>query len=208
MPEKINDLSIVCATHNAGIKLSETLKNISFSSVYPEEIIICTTNCEDKNFIDAEIINKLNIKFIRSTIKSQTLQRNLAIQQSIGSVILQIDDDVKIDKFAIKKLYSHFQNNSNNKKVVGGYLIYPDKNHVSYKFNNLYDKSIFVRSIYLILNLGKEVRDMSIIASGRFVPKLKMEESKELQWLSSFIMYSKSALKDSKIIEIEGKGYF
>ena len=64
----------------------------------PNEIIICGTDQLDLRHISKNIIKDLNIKFFFSKIKSQIIQRNIAIKNSSSDYILQIDDDVTIKK--------------------------------------------------------------------------------------------------------------
>ncbi len=208
MPKIIDSLSIVCATHNNIEKLNMTLESIVNNSYHPNEVVICSTNILDKKKIKNTISSNLNILFIFSERKSQTYQRKMAIKKSIGSIIMQIDDDVLLDKNSIYKLYSHFNKNTKGKIVVGAYLLYPNKKHVSYRFNNYYKNSV-IKYLYKFLNNGNRVNDMSVLSSGRLVPKLNIDnKSKNFQWLSSLLMYTKTSYYEAFKIDIDGKGFF
>lgn len=198
--------SIVCATHNKLDKLILTINNILKSNLLPNEIVICTTSSNDSLELKKNFDKKIKLICIVSKIKSQTYQRSLAVKASTNEIILQIDDDVTIFPETVENMIKHFAKNNKN-IIVGGYLIYPNGKHVSHRFTEQYKKSFLLKKIYFFLNFFSTPSQMSILKSGRIFPYLHdVKEKKE--WLSSFLMYKKSAYYLKKVQFNYGKGYY
>ena len=60
---------------------------------------------------------KFKIKMI-ITKEKPNFQRNLGINKSKNTLIIQSDDDVILSKNFIINLYKHFEKNKKNKKIV------------------------------------------------------------------------------------------
>ena len=93
-------LSVVIPTLG-GIPLINTIKALQNSSIRPIEILVCIP-------LSCELVTKIdlsdNIRIIRTKKKSQVHQRMLGFLESQGELVLQIDDDVILEKDTIKKL--------------------------------------------------------------------------------------------------------
>ena len=85
----------------------------------------------------------------------------------------------------LKKIKKH------KKTIIGGLQLYNDNTNVYQRFTKQYLKNKFLKLIFIILNAGKQPKDMSILSSGRMFQKLS-ENTINTQWLSSFIIYEKN----------------
>ena len=200
-----NELTVVCATHNNEKKLFFTIENLSKSSVTPKNIIIVTTNDNYKKYFNKNYINSLNINFYISKKKSQTAQRELGIEKVKTKYVIQIDDDVLVDKNCIKNMLIEIKKTNNT--IIGGYLIYSNNTHISERFSQSYNNSDILKFVYKLLNNFKKPENMSILESGRIFPHFIKGETSP-QWLSSFMIYEKEFYKHGEKIYSKGKGYF
>ena len=206
-----NKISVVCASHKGKSRLPHLITSINNNSVKPFEIILCVTDLKDTELITNEFINNLNIKIILSKKLDQSYQRQLAIKHTKCDLILQLDDDLLLDKDTIKKFIDHFKDD-NNKKIVSAVVLLPNNELQSYRWNNLFNKNPIFKFIILLLNGFKKVNSMTILKSGRIAPLLFFNNNKiiyEAEWLNSCILYRKEALKDAKYLFSEkSKSYF
>ncbi len=198
---KLLPLSFICATHNRPKSLKNLISSISKNSFLPKEVIIVGTNINDFKMINSKQY-KFKIKMIISPKKNQIFQRNLGINKSKNTLIIQSDDDVILSKNFIINLYKHFEKNKKNKKIVGAKILNSEKKIQSFRWNKLYETNIVLRFIFFVLNGFKKVEFMSILASGRIAPLLPINMRKNnkkqltnLEWLSSTICYNKQLVK-------------
>ena len=93
-------LSVVIPTLG-GIPLKGTIEALQSSSIKPLEILICIPNSSellaDINFSD-------NVEIIRTKKKGQVYQRMIGFLAAKGELVLQIDDDIILEKDAIERL--------------------------------------------------------------------------------------------------------
>jgi hypothetical protein len=208
------DLTIVCATHNGINRIPLLINSIKKNVVSPKEIIICGTDKLDISLVDESVLRENKVSFIVSTVANQVHQRNLALFKVDTDYILQLDDDYILNRCAIGNYVRHFKGPNSNKKVVSGYVVSPNGDHMSYRTKSLYNSSLFVRAFFYIVNGFKEVSNMSILKSGRIFPLVLEDlESIEPEWLPSSLMFHKDAI-DKKILldvknnGIKGKAYY
>lgn len=93
-------LSVVIPTLG-GIQLEGTIKELQSSSIRPIEILVCIPNSSE---LIADIDFSDNIEIIRTKKKGQVYQRMIGFLKAKGELVLQIDDDVILEKDAIKSL--------------------------------------------------------------------------------------------------------
>ena len=106
-------LSVVIPTLG-GIQLKGTIKALQDSSIRPMEILICMP---DSSELLADIDLSDNVEIIRTQKKGQVHQRATGFLAAKGDFVLQIDDDVFVEKDTIEKLI-HRINGSNEKIAV------------------------------------------------------------------------------------------
>lgn len=203
-------ISVVCASHKGRKKIPKLINSIFLNTHWPSEIIICGTNNQDFDLINKKKFHNLNIKKIISKIKNQTVQRELAIKKTKKQILIQCDDDIELDKNFIYLMNNHFKKNINNKKIVSARILFNSKKHQAIRWNTIYKKSLLFRFILFFLNKGQELNFMSILKSGRIVPRLpdaflKKNNKiiiKDLEWVCSTVAYNKKCLKDSIKLKI------
>jgi glycosyltransferase involved in cell wall biosynthesis len=93
-------LSVVIPTLG-GIQLKDTIRALQASSIRPMEILICIPNSSE---LLAEIDLSDNVEIIRTTKKGQVYQRMIGFLAAKGELVLQVDDDIILEKDAIKSL--------------------------------------------------------------------------------------------------------
>ena len=91
------DLSLVVATHQGKNRLEKLIKSVLNSGVIPREIIIVGTNKEDIDNIK-KYNDNLNIIFKVSKYKNQVYQRKIGLDLVSSNFILQLDDDIRMEK--------------------------------------------------------------------------------------------------------------
>ena len=206
-------ISIVCASHKGRNRIPKLINSINENSFKPYEIILCVTDRNDIELISKDIIKKLNIKIIISTIKNQSKQRKLAIESSSGDYILQFDDDLVFDQNVLEKFKLHFKDNKHENKIVSALVVLPNKTYQSSRWNNIYKSSPIFRFILFYLNGFRKIKPMSILKSGRVAPLIIFDKKNNLienaEWLNSCVMYNKKAIIHSGIEEFDfKKSYF
>ena len=95
------DLTIVIATLG-GESLLKTLRLINESTILPREILVCSPNLTAKQNIPIE--NNQNIKFLHTKKTGQVAQRAEGLLSAESTIVLQMDDDIFIEKNTIEQL--------------------------------------------------------------------------------------------------------
>jgi glycosyltransferase involved in cell wall biosynthesis len=97
-------LSVIIPTLG-GIQLKDTIKALQNSSIQPLEILICIPN-SSKLVENIDLSD--NIKILRTKKKGQVYQRMIGFLAAKGEFVLQIDDDIVLEKDSIEKLLDCF----------------------------------------------------------------------------------------------------
>lgn len=110
-----------------GPHLEDVVKNLLDSSHPPAEILICFPN----NDLKMNILQKLSdkIKIVNCKIKCQVKQREYGVSISTSDVVLQIDDDVIVEKKSIENLF-YFLKDDNALSPVFFYMDTRDPIHL------------------------------------------------------------------------------
>ena len=199
------DLSLVVATHQGKNRLEKLIKSVLNSTNIPREIIIVGTNQEDLDNI-RKYNNDLNIIFKVSKNKNQVYQRKIALDLTSSNFILQLDDDIKIEKNTISILYNEIRNN-NFKRIIAGKLVNENYEPADIRWVNAYNKYYLVRIIIFLLNNFKKVKPNTLIKSGRPIPHINNDKS-EIEWLNSSLCFHRDSLKDYARYKSFGKSYY
>mgnify|MGYP001201993784 CR=1 FL=1 len=190
-------ITLVCTTHNRPQKLFNLLNSIEKNLFKPEQIIIVGTSLKDFSMINNKKYS-LNLKKIISKKKNQIFQRNLGISYAKSTLLAQCDDDLLLDRNFFINMYKNFQVNLNKKFIVGSKILTSKYNVQSERWNYAYDNHFLFRSVLMLLNNFKKIKDMSLLSSGRIAPKLPLEFRKDsyhfklskVEWLSSTLCYN------------------
>jgi len=115
----------------------------------------------------------------------------------------------------------HFNKDKNKKQIVSAAILFRNLTHQAIRWNNAYYSNFFFRLILRIFNFGFEPKYMSVLESGRIIPKLpkefltktKNKKSKKiinnLQWVCSTIAYNKKFYRLGLKLNIkQAKAYY
>ena len=83
------------------IPLKETIEALQNSSIQPIEILICIPSSSEL-LVNIDLSD--NVEIIRTKKKGQVFQRMTGFLAAKGELVLQIDDDVFLEKDTIKRL--------------------------------------------------------------------------------------------------------
>ena len=84
-----------------GSQIIKTLNQLNKGSLRPNEIILSTTG---KIKLQNEVKKIRNVKIIRSNKKGQVSQRIKGFKLIKNNYVLQIDDDILLEKNCLKKI--------------------------------------------------------------------------------------------------------
>tara|TARA_Y100001970_G_scaffold288571_1_gene416282 strand:- start:1065 stop:1916 length:852 start_codon:yes stop_codon:yes gene_type:complete len=199
------DLSLVVATHQGKNRLEKLIKSVLNSGVIPREIIIVGTNKEDIDNIK-KYNDNLNIIFKVSKYKNQVYQRKIGLDLVSSNFILQLDDDIRMEKNSLSILYNEIKN-KNFKRIIAGTLVNENHEPADIRWVNAYNKYYLIRLIIFLLNNFKKVKPNTLIFSGRPIPHINNEKS-EIEWLNSSLCFHKDSLKDYSRYKSFGKSYY
>jgi glycosyltransferase involved in cell wall biosynthesis len=105
MNEKI---SVIIPTKNRMQDVIRCLESISLQSMLPDEVVIVDSSDTENLKSALDLFDNLNIKYIHDIEASLTRAENIGIENSIGDIIIILDDDVILDKSHIKEFMHVF----------------------------------------------------------------------------------------------------
>ncbi len=103
-----SNISVVIPSLGGKI-LIETIKSINSGSVFPDEIIIVIPKEFKSNSIE---IKAKNVKFLFTEHKGQVYQRCEGFKIAKHKYVLQLDDDVFLDKDCLRSLVKNIKKNT------------------------------------------------------------------------------------------------
>tara|TARA_B100001093_G_scaffold401903_1_gene389614 strand:+ start:22 stop:852 length:831 start_codon:yes stop_codon:yes gene_type:complete len=179
--------------------LFPTLSSLNNSSVKVDEIIISAPFNNKLN------INKLqkvkNVKIYISKLKGQVLQRIEGFKIAKGEIVVQLDDDIILEKDCIELLYKKIKNKKN--ASISPNFIEKSSN-----------KSIFIEKKYLfkkIAGLRENGKKSEITKSGfEFYPVLNSEIDNLVETniqLGACVMHKRENLILNNYFNFSGKAY-
>ena len=172
-------------------KIKLCLNKIQLSLHHPKEIIIVVPKENYQKLRSISFFYKnLNIKIVLSKKKNQVHQRILGFKKSKFKYIMQLDDDVKIDKYCLFNLFDFIKRK--HKIVVAPK--YTDK----LKLSKIYKKpnSILLKIYHWLINSNYGYAPGCISLSGfNYSDESKNSGFKMHEWLSGgAIMHEKENL--------------
>ena len=106
-PISINtSLSVVIATLG-GDCLQQTIQSLISGSVVPDEILICIPDTHAHNAIS---LSSDIVKVIATEVKGQVKQRAYGFTKVNYPLVLQLDDDILLEKDTLKDMVTHLSN--------------------------------------------------------------------------------------------------
>ena len=97
-----HSISVVIATLG-GSCLFETISHLQNSTLVPDEILICIPEGDSHRVAS---IKDTNVKIVETQCRGQVAQRAVGFSKAISIYVMQLDDDILLDRNAIKKLVS------------------------------------------------------------------------------------------------------
>lgn len=134
-----------------GLNLIKLLKSLELSFLLPDEVICILP----KNFFFSyPYSGKFNLKIVHSNYKNQVIQRIIGLKHVKNDIILQLDDDVLVNKYTILHLYNALLKRNLKKTIVGPvFFTKNNKLHYDYKDENFFSE--FIKFIFCAAPFGK-----------------------------------------------------
>jgi glycosyltransferase involved in cell wall biosynthesis len=200
-----NKIDVIIPTLN-GKKIHKTIESLNIGILKPK-IIICIYYYK---FDFQKIIkNFKNVLFVKSHIKNQVQQRILGYDYVDSNFILQLDDDIILDKKALLNLYKN-KIILGEKSIVGPVFLDLDGKSI----HNLETNTRFFSNIYKYLICDARYGDKKIgtITSLGVAYGVNIKTNKKIvktQWLpGGCVLFSRNILKENyDTFKFKGKSY-
>ena len=182
--------------------LIETIDSLNSGSLIPDEIIVCMP--KERDF--KTVFNK-NVLFIYTNYCGQVAQRVRALKEVTGELVLQLDDDIILDKRCLEFLVNSMLALNIN-AAISPALICKDTSISIYKPpNNSLKRKIY----YWLLNGKKGFFPGAITKAGTNIGVGKIMESENLitvDWLpGGCVLHRKKSLILKNYYPFIGKAY-
>jgi GT2 family glycosyltransferase len=105
MNEKI---TVIIPTKNRTEDVIRCLGSITIQTMLPDEVVIVDSSDTEEHKYKLNAFNDLNIKYIQDIKASLTRAENIGVENSIGDIIIILDDDVILDKNHIEEIIRVF----------------------------------------------------------------------------------------------------
>jgi glycosyltransferase involved in cell wall biosynthesis len=198
-------VTVVIATLG-GPTLKSTIEALNRGSVVPAEILICIPIRE------ADRVSNLgfsNVKVVVTSCRGQVAQRAIGFQKASHGVVMQIDDDMLVDKECMSHLLDTLYTKG-PKVAVAPSLISLETGESAYKKP---DRNRFLASIYYwLMNGSAGYQEGAIDKSGAPVgidPKGNHQQLFNVEWLAGgCVMHFKENLVLENFYPFEGKAFY
>ena len=197
------DLSVVIATLG-GPTLNKTIDKINQSTVVPFEILICIPELESKNIK----VDYPNVKIIPTPVRGQVSQRVYGFKIAKGKYVMQLDDDIYLDKNCIELLIDTVK--TTDERIAAAPVMLNVKNNQSIYKRKQYNP--FIEKIYhYMLNGIKGYVPGSIDKSGTahgIDPDEHQNQLITTEWLAGgCVMHKKENLVLTDYFPFSGKAF-
>jgi len=186
-----------------GAHLSSTIETINDNLLVPKEIIIC---------IPKELVSEVvgikadNIKVLPTNVKGQVKQRIEGFKESDTNYVIQLDDDILLDKNCIYELVNSM-NQMGDKCSISPALL-SKKSQLSVHKKKI---NFFIRIFYWLINGQKGYLPGTVTKAGTCIGIDTDSVEKELietEWLSGgMIIHCKKNLILENYFPFDGKAY-
>lgn len=153
MPTIIEDykgqyfVSVVIPTLG-GETLKKTIESLNSGIIIPKEILICIP---EEHASDIEKFSYENVQVIKTKCRGQVVQRIEGFKKSSCDYVIQLDDDIIVDKHCISSMIKVFDTHESNNIAVAPSLINISTGESVYKKP---DKNRLIASLYYWLMNG------------------------------------------------------
>ena len=105
---RLYPMTVVMATLG-GDTLSGTIEQLNRGTIYPAEILVCIP---EKEALRAAHLSFTNVKVIVTACRGQVAQRAIGFQKAAHDIVMQLDDDIRVDEHCIARLLQTLQTHS------------------------------------------------------------------------------------------------
>ena len=186
-----------------GENLDKTISYLNNSIIIPDEIIICIP----EKFSEKLVINstKDNIKILKTNVMGQVAQRAEGFKVAKYEYILQLDDDVLIDKNCISELYAIIKNS--NKLAISPKIYNQNGSYHSPRVKNKRE-TFYQKFIFWLINGNRGFEAGKISKNGIAMGLPDTNDDYEVEWLSgACVMHRKENLITHNFYPYQGKAY-
>ncbi len=203
-----NGISVVIATLGNPTIL-DTINSLNSGTIFPDEILLCIPKSYSNNLISYSNIK--NVKIIETEITGQVGQRAVGFLNAICDYVLQIDDDVVLEKNCLEILLL-FMRKAQNSIAISPVLVTKNFNLSVYRSSRNFVKKYFFKPIYyFLINGTKLYRPGTVTSAGTQIgidPFSYQIEMIPTEWLpGGCVLHNKKNLILYNFYPFEGKAY-
>jgi len=199
-----NKISVVMATLG-GDTVSKTIECLNAGTVIPDEILICMPQKEAAEYV---VPLAKNVSLIITMCRGQVAQRAVGFSTAKNDYVMQIDDDIYVEKKCVEELIKTHTSNTGN-IAVSPALINIETNKSIYtkpKRSLLFDKIY-----YWLMNGSAGYQQGRVDKSGSAIGvdrETNIDTEIETEWLAGgCIMHKKHNLITENYFPYKGKAY-
>ena len=195
-------LSVVIATLGGG-SLKKTIEHLNAGSVVPFEILICIP-MENSAKVDDLFFD--NVRVIKTACSGQVSQRSVGFKRSTGRFVLQLDDDMFVEKKCLENLINIIGDQA--KVAVAPALLYVSNKKSFYQRP---PNILFLKLYYWILNGKSGHQPGKITLAGTNIgvdPEHVKENIIDVEWVpGGCLLHSRSNIITDDFYPFKGKAY-
>ena len=202
---EISSISVVIPTLG-GASLSATIAALNRGSIVPDEILVCIPTNEAHK---VSSLSFRNVKVLVTDCRGQVAQRAIGFQNASHDVVMQLDDDVLVDKHCVEHLLNTLRTHG-TKVAVAPSLMSLSTGESVYKKPER--NKILLKIYYWFINGSAGYQPGKIDKSGSSVgidPKSANKELFDVEWLAGgCVMHYRENLILENFYPFEGKAHY
>lgn len=187
-----------------GSSLSRTLEWLNRGSVIPNEILVCIPQSELRNVAK---LSFPNVSVVVTSHKGQVVQRAAGFARASYSHVMQLDDDMLVDRYCVEHLLDAMATNGGNVAVAPSLLCISN----GQPFYRAPKNKVFLTLYYWLLNGMCGYRPGTVTKAGTNVgidPTTLEENTVEVEWLpGGCVMHRRDNLILENFYPFNGKAY-
>jgi len=196
-------LSVVIATLG-GDTLAGTIEQLNRGTIVPAEILICIPEEESSR---AERLSFGNVKIVKTACRGQVAQRAVGFQRASHELVLQLDDDLLVDKHCVEHLVNALTVHG-GKTAVAPSLVLASSGLSCYRETR---NRTLLGIYYWLMNGTRGYRPGSITKAGTNIgidPAVLEREIVEVEWVAGgCVMHHRNNLILDDFYPFDGKAY-
>jgi hypothetical protein len=201
--QEVTPLSVVIATLG-GNTLLTTIEQLNHGTLVPLEILICIPMQESSRI---ENLNFKNVRVIRTICRGQVAQRAIGFQQAAYEFVLQLDDDMFVDKHCVENLVNTMRSHG-PKIAVGPAMVTMPSGVSCYRETG---NVLLMKIYYWLINGSFGYEPGKITKAGTspgIDPGLAQKEIVEVEWLAGgCLLHHRDNLILENFYPLKGKAY-